>query len=58
MDSSNLIKELKKHMSKYKIASELNVSWQTVHMWEKGVFKPSEDKMQILISLERGCKND
>jgi DNA-binding XRE family transcriptional regulator len=51
LDSSRIIKELKKKMSKYKIAQKLDVTWQTIHMWEKGVFKPREDKMKILLKL-------
>ena len=38
----NYVKELlDKGWSKYKIAKEMGVSWNTVHLWSKGVFKLS-----------------
>ena len=50
-----LIQALKKKgFSKWKIAKEINVSWQTVHMWDKGIFKPTkcnEEKLSKLLEL-------
>lgn len=37
--------------TKWKIAKELGVSWQTIHMWEKGVFKPTDEKLKQLKEL-------
>lgn len=49
-----IIKNLKRlGMTKWRIAKETNVSWNTVNQWEKGTFKPREDKMKILIQLEK-----
>ena len=50
------ILDLKSHgYSKYKMAKELNVSWQTIHMWHKGMFVPAKDKMDKLINLLEQC---
>lgn len=35
-------------MSKWKIAKLCDVSWQTVHMWDKGIFNPKKEKMEII----------
>jgi len=52
MKTSDVIKLLKaRGVSKYRIAKQCGVSWQTVHMWEKEVFKPSPDKRAILERL-------
>ena len=41
-----LIQELvdKYNCSKYSIAKDLRVSWNTVHMWYREVFEPSKEK--------------
>lgn len=60
---SLLIKEVVKcGKSKYWIAKNCNVSWQTVHMWSRGVFEPSrENQMKLDLALkiakENGCTN-
>ena len=55
MEIIKLLKE--KGISKWRIAKEIGVTWQTVHMWEKEIFKPSDDKMEKLTSLlEKGVK--
>ena len=47
-----LIKKLRKQgMTKYKIAKEVGVTWQTVNMWEKEVFRPKQDKLDKLQAL-------
>ena len=50
--ASEIINSLKKKgYSKWKIARILNVSWQTVHMWDRGAFNASSDKLKVLNSL-------
>ena len=50
----NLILRLKeKGLSKWKIAKKVGVSWQTVHMWEKGTFKPKGVRLKSLNSLAK-----
>ena len=46
-----LIKELRKRMTKYKISKELGVSWQAVHSWEKGFNKPTKEHEAHLLRL-------
>ena len=47
-----LIKKLRsKGITKYKIAKEVGVTWQTVNMWEKDVFIPKADKLVKLEEL-------
>lgn len=46
---NNLIKQLKsKGLSKWKISKLLGVSWQTVYMWDKDVFKPNKEHLEKL----------
>lgn len=46
------IKSLKKlGLSKWAIAKKLNTSWQTIHMWDKGTFKPNTTHQQQLEEL-------
>lgn len=48
----NIIKALKsKGFSKWRISKEIGVSWQTIHMWEKEVFKPQKEREERLIQL-------
>jgi DNA-binding transcriptional regulator YiaG len=54
----NLTKELvdSKRYSKYAIANKLNVSWNTVSFWYKGVFKPcpeNQEKLMCLVETKR-----
>ena len=48
----NTIAHLKaKGYSKYRIAKECHVSWNTVHMWDRGIFTPSvknQEKLRLL----------
>lgn len=46
----NVVKKLvdDKGFSKYKIASLVGVSWNTVSFWYKGVFRPSEENQKKL----------
>lgn len=47
-----IIKKLRqKGMTKYRIAKEVGVTWQTVNMWEKDVFIPKADKQSKLEAL-------
>ena len=53
-NASHVIKKLRQlGATKYAIAKECGVSWQTVHMWELGVFAPKESystKLQELLT--------
>lgn len=47
-----LIKKLRdKKITKWKISKHVGVSWNTVNMWEKGAFKPSDDKIKKITEL-------
>ena len=49
----NLVKELKKKMTKWRISRELGVSWQAVHAWERGFSKPTpahQEKLEALLN--------
>ena len=41
---SQFIKTLReeKQISKYRLAKILGVSWNTIYLWERGVFKPKK----------------
>jgi len=56
MKAPEIITKLRKQgITKYQIAKECGVKWQTVHMWEKGVFEPREkhrERLQKLASKE------
>lgn len=47
---------LKRGFSKYRIAKETGVSWNTVQLWSKGIYKPklkhSEKIKKLLIEKE------
>ena len=44
-----LIKRLQeKGYSKWRIAKDLCVSWQTVNLWAKGVFQPTPSHYEVL----------
>lgn len=45
------IKNLRKKITKWRIAQELGVSWQAVHSWEKGFNKPTKEHQQKLDDL-------
>lgn len=50
---------LKLGYSKYRIAKECGVSWQTVQMWYKGVYEPTESRIvQILKVIEKAKQED
>lgn len=42
---------LKMGYSKYKIGKEVGVSWNTVSLWSKNVFKPTEEHQKELERL-------
>ena len=46
----------KKGLSKWRISKELSVSWQTIHMWEKGVFQATKNNIQRLEELSNRWK--
>lgn len=49
------------NMSKYRLAKTMKVSWNTIHLWEKGIYKPSFvhlEKLLNLLSLYREGKYD
>lgn len=55
MEIQDLIQKLKEQgMTKWKISKEVHVSWQTVHMWDRGVFSPSSEKMEKLRQMVGG----
>ena len=46
------IEELRQRgFSKYKIAQKVGVSWNTVHLWVKGIYKPKPEHLQKLNEL-------
>lgn len=52
---TNVARELvESGMSKYKIAKSVGVSWNTVHFWVLGIFKPKNKYQTKLEAL----KND
>jgi DNA-binding transcriptional regulator YiaG len=52
------VKELvdQHEFSKYQIARLVEVSWNTVSFWYKGVFQPNEEHQKKLDSLKIGKK--
>jgi len=47
-----VLKKLKeKGVTKWRIARKLNIAWHTVHMWDKGTFKPTPKHQEELESL-------
>ena len=47
-----LVKTLQEQgFSKWRIAKELCVSWQTVNLWAKGVFQPTQSHYEVLRNL-------
>lgn len=37
------------NITKYRIAKELNISWITVHNWQKGFFEATENNYKNLL---------
>ncbi len=49
MEANQIIEDLIQHgITKWKISKELNVSWNTLRMWQRGVFKPSTKNLENL----------
>lgn len=44
---------LKTGISKYRIAKEVGVSWNTVNLWSKGVWKPSTEHQEAIKCLQK-----
>jgi len=52
MQPIQVVKELLEDgISKYQIAKVCGVSWNAVHMWALGVYKPGPEHMQALQQL-------
>lgn len=49
----SIIKEIcqRRGWSKYKIAKEIGVSWNTVHLWDKEVWAPNKKNSKRLKEL-------
>ena len=45
-------------LSKYSIAKDLEVSWNTVHMWYKDVYEPSLKRKERLHGLLNQTKKE
>lgn len=41
---------LEKGLSKWRISKIANVSWQTVHMWQKGTFNPTPKNCETILN--------
>ena len=52
----SLLKE--KGISKWKISKMVNVSWQSVYMWEKEVFSPNKENKALLNKMLKEVSND
>jgi len=47
-----VIEELRQRgFSKYKIAQKTGVSWNTVHLWVKGIYNPNPEHLRGLKEL-------
>lgn len=59
MTTQELIIKLKiQGYTKWKISKILEVSWQTIHMWERGTFKATIDKKEKLESLLKKTEHE
>ena len=38
-------------ISKYTLAKRIEVSWNTIHMWYRGVFEPSDKYKDIINNI-------
>ena len=48
----NYVEELvKKGYSKYRISKEIGVSWNTVQLWYKGVYKPTPSHQEGIYEI-------
>ena len=43
-------------ITKYRISKTLGVSWNTVHFWYRGVYKPDEAHLQKIVKLYKETK--
>lgn len=59
MSKDNIVYELveKKGWSKYAIAKKTGVSWNSVSLWYKGVFKPNPEHQEILEEIFNEANN-
>ena len=44
---------LKRGFSKYKIAKEIGVSWNTVQLWSKKIYSPKSEHLEKIKELLR-----
>lgn len=52
ISARSLIEKLReRNVSKWRIAKEINVSWQTVNLWDKGTFNPTSKHYEVLRRL-------
>ena len=54
----SIVKEIcqRRGWSKYKLAKEIGVSWNTLHFWDKGIWKPNKKNQGKLEALINGRK--
>ena len=51
-ETQELLSQLTKSgMTKWKISKELHISWNTVRLWERGIFNPRPEKLEVLKKL-------
>lgn len=52
LDAQKIIKKLGENgVSKYRIAKTLKISWNSIRMWERGVFYPRKRNLEALSTL-------
>ena len=53
-NAASIIRTLKKRgVTKYRIAKDVGVTWQTIHMWSRDVFKPSREHQMKLELMDK-----
>ena len=59
-DAQAMLKEIlvERKISKYRLAKELLISWNTLHYWMKGFWKPKEENMVKILALYELIKGD
>ena len=51
VDSKVRNMRLRLKWSKYRLAKEMGVSWNTVHLWDMGIWEPNKENAQKLEGL-------
>lgn len=51
----SIVKEIcqRRGWSKYKLAKEMGVSWNTIHLWDKEIWKPKIESQKKLEEILR-----